>query len=216
MTLSDVSISRPVFTTMLAVLLVVLGIMGLTRLGTDFFPDVSVPVVVVTTVYKGAGPTEIETQIAKPLEDAVAGISGVDAMHSFSRENVSVVVVMFKLTTSLDRAVQEVRDKVAGVVRFLPKDADPPTVGRVDVGASPIITYAATSSWSSQELRRQIRDRIEPALAQIEGVAEVRVTGGDTREIRVEIDLDKAKGAGIAPGQIAEKIGMENNYGLGM
>jgi HAE1 family hydrophobic/amphiphilic exporter-1 len=210
MTLSDVSIRRPVFTTMISVCLVVLGVMGLSRLGTDFFPDVSLPVVVVTTVYKGAGPSEIETQVTKPLEDSVAGISGVDAIHSFSRENVSIVVVMFKLSTSLDRAVEEVRDKVSAVSHLLPRQADAPTVGRVDVGASPLITYAASANWSSQELRQQIKERLEPALAQIEGVADVRVTGGDVREIRVDIDLDKAKAAGIAPGQIAEKVGMEN------
>jgi len=210
MTLSDVSIKRPVFTTMMSVCLVVLGVMGFNRLGTDFFPDVSLPVVVVTTVYRGAGPTEVETQLSKPIEDAVAGISGVDQIHSFSRENVSLVVVMFKLSTSLDRAVQEVRDKVAGIQRLLPTDAEPPTVGRVDVGASPVITYAVTANMPSKDLRRLIKDRLEPALAQIEGVAEVRATGGDEREIRVDIDLDKAKASGIAPGQIAEKIGMEN------
>ena len=184
MTLSDVSIRRPVFTTMMSVCLIVLGVMGFTRLGTDFFPDVSFPVVLVTTVYKGAGPSEIETQVAKPIEDAVAGISGVDSIHSFSRENVSLVVVLFKLSTSLDRAMQEVRDKVSSITRFLPTQADPPTVGRVDLSASPVITFAATANVSSQQLRRMIRDRLEPALAQIEGVAEVRVIGGDTREIR--------------------------------
>ncbi len=210
MTLSDISIRRPVFTTMMSVCLIVLGVMGFMRLGTDFFPDVSFPVVVVSTVYRGAGPSEIETQIAKPIEDAVAGISGVDQIHSFSRENVSVVVVMFKLSTSLDRAVQEVRDKVSGITRFLPADAEVPTVGRVDIGASPVITYAATANVESKELRSMIKERLEPTLAQIEGVAEVRVIGGDEREIRVNIDLDKAKAAGIAPGQIAEKIGSEN------
>ncbi len=210
MTLSDVSIRRPVFTTMMSVCLVVLGVMGFSRLGTDFFPDVSLPVVVVTTLYKGAGPSEIENQVSKPIEDSVAGISGVDQIHSFSRENVSLVVVMFKLSTSLDRAVQEVRDKVSGITRLLPSDADPPTVGRVDIGASPVITYAATANVPSKDLRRMIKERLEPTLAQIEGVAEVRVIGGDVREIRVNIDLDKAKAAGIAPGQVAEKIGTEN------
>jgi hydrophobe/amphiphile efflux-1 (HAE1) family protein len=210
MFLSDVSIKRPVFTAMLSLCLIVLGVMGVQRLGTDLFPDVSFPVVLVNTVYRGAGPGEIETQVVKPIEDAVAGISGVDKIHSWSRENLGTVVVQFKLTTNLDRAVQEVRDKVAGIANKLPQDADAPVVGRVDISATPILTYAVGADMPSQALRKLIDDRIKPALAQLEGVAEVRITGGDVREIQVDIDLDKARAAGISPLQIAQQIGMEN------
>ncbi|MBL9037167.1 MAG: efflux RND transporter permease subunit [Archangium sp.] len=210
MTLSDVSIKRPVFTTMLALFLVVLGIIGLRRLGTDLFPDVSFPFVVVSTVYRGAGPAEVESQISKPIEDAVAGISGVENIQSFSRENVGIVFVQFNLTMSLDRAVQEVRDKVASVQNLLPRDADVPKVARIDLGASPVLTYAVSADMRSSALRQMLKDKLEPALAQLDGVAAVRVVGGEVREVRVDVDLDKAKSAGIAPAQIAERIGMEN------
>ena len=210
MSLSDVAIKRPVFTSMMSVCLLVLGVMGLKRLGTDLFPDVSFPVVTVTTVYRGAGPGEIENQVVKPIEDAVAGISGIDKIHSFSRENAGVVLVQFKLSENLDRAVQEVRDKVASVTNKLPKDADAPLISRVDIGASPILTYAMSSSLDSQRTRKMIEDRLQPALQQLGGVAEVRVTGGDVREIRVDIDLDKAKAAGTSPFEIAQRIGAEN------
>lgn len=210
MLLSDVSIRRPVFTAMMSVCLVVLGLMGLSRLGTDLYPDVSLPVVVVNTVYRGAGPGEIETQVVKPIEDAVAGISGVDKIHSWSRENVGTVVVQFKLSTSLDRAVQEVRDKVGGLTGRLPRDADAPMVSRVDLSASPILTYAASASTDSRTLRKLIDDRIKPALSQLEGVAEVRINGGDTREIQVDVDLDKARAVGVSPLQVAQLIGADN------
>src|SRR5947209_6557496 len=187
MSLSDVAIKRPVFTSMMSVCLLVLGVMGLKRLGTDLFPDVSFPVVTVTTVYRGAGPGEIENQVVKPIEDAVAGISGIDKIHSFSRENAGVVLVQFKLSENLDRAVQEVRDKVASVTNKLPKDADAPLISRVDIGASPILTYAMSSSLDSQRTRKMIEDRLQPALQQLGGVAEVRVTGGDVRAIIVEV-----------------------------
>jgi multidrug efflux pump subunit AcrB len=177
--LSDVAIKRPVFTSMMALCLIVLGIMGAKRLGTDLFPDVTFPVVIVTTVYKGAGPGEIETQVTKPLEDAVAGISGIDKMHSYSRENASVIAVQFKLSESLDRAVQEVRDKVASAQYLLPHDADLPKVSRVDIGAAPILTYAASADLPSQTLHKLLEDRIQPTLQQLEGVAEIRLTGGD-------------------------------------
>ena len=209
MTLSDLSIKRPVFTTMTSLLLVVLGLLGVSRLGTDLFPDVSFPFVAVTTVYRGAGPSEVESQVNKPIEDAVAGIQGVDTIQSFSRENVGLVFVQFKLTVPLDRAVQEVRDKVAGVAN-LPRDADMPKVSRIDIGASPIVTYAVNADMESSRLRQLLKDKLEPAMAQIEGVAQVRIVGGDVREVRVDVDLDKAKAAGVAPASIAERIGMEN------
>lgn len=210
MTLSDLSIKRPVFTTMMSVLLVVLGLIGLTRLGTDLFPDVSFPFVAVTTVYPGAGPAEVESQVVKPIEDAVATISGVDTIMSFSRENVGLVFVQFKLTMPLDRAIDETRDKVAGVQGQLPKDAEAPRVSRIDLGASPVVTYAVNADLPSTELKQLIKDRLEPALAQLEGVASIRTLGGDTREIRVDVDTALAKAAGVAPGQVAERIGMEN------
>src|SRR5216684_372574 len=210
MSLSAVAIKRPVFTSMMSVCLLVLGLMGLKRLGTDLFPDVSFPVVTVTTVYRGAGPGEIENQVVKPIEDAVAGISGIDKIHSCSRENAGVVFVQFKLSENLDRAVQEVRDKVASVTNKLPKDADAPLISRVDVGAAPILTYAMSSSLDSQKTRKIIEDRLQPALQQLDGVAEVRVTGGDVREIQVDIELDRARAAGTSPYEIAQRIGAEN------
>ena len=210
MSLSDVAIKRPVFTSMMALCLIVLGVMGAQRLGTDLFPDVTFPVVLVTTVYKGAGPGEIETQVTKPLEDSIAGISGIDKMHSWSRENASVIAVQFKLTESLDRAVQEVRDKVALAQGLLPHDADLPKVSRVDISAAPVLTYAVSADLSSQRLRKLIEDRVQPNLQQLEGVAEARITGGDVREVQVDLDLDKVKSVGSSPYEIAQRIGIEN------
>jgi hydrophobe/amphiphile efflux-1 (HAE1) family protein len=195
---------------MLSVGLIVLGVLGLSRLGTDLFPDVSFPFVAVTTVYRGAGPAEIEQQVTKPLEDAVAGIAGVESIQSISRENVSLVFVQFKLTVPLDRAVQEVRDKVGSVQQLIPREAEVPKVARVDFGAAPILTYAVSADMQSSQLRQLLKDKLEPALAQLDGVAQVRIIGGDVREIRVDIDLDRAKTAQIAPAQIAERIGLEN------
>ncbi|MFZ5440024.1 MAG: efflux RND transporter permease subunit [Myxococcota bacterium] len=209
MTLSDLSIKRPVFTTMMSLLLVVLGLLGVRGLGTDLFPDVSFPFVAITTVYRGAGPSEIESQINKPIEDAVAGIQGVDVIQSFARENVGLIFVQFKLTVPLDRAVQEVRDKVASV-GTLPRDADQPKVSRLDIGATPIVTFAVNADMESKHLRQLLKDKLEPAMAQLEGVAQVKIIGGDQREIRVDVDLDRAKAAGVAPAQIAERLGSEN------
>src|SRR5262249_13391880 len=139
-----------------------------------------------------------------------AGISGIDKIHSWSRENASMIAVQFKLTESLDRAVQEVRDKVAAAQSLLPHDADLPKVSRVDISASPVLTYAVSADIASQRLRKQIEDRVQPSLQQIEGVAEARITGGDVREIQVDLDLDKVRSVGTSPYEIAQRIGMEN------
>jgi hydrophobic/amphiphilic exporter-1 (mainly G- bacteria), HAE1 family len=210
MFLSDVSIRRPVFTAMMSLCLIVLGTMGLSRLGTDLYPEVNFPFVTVNVPYRGAGPAEIETQVIKPIEDAVAGISGVDKIHSWSQENLGTVVVAFTLDSDLDTSVQEVRDKVALVTGKLPRDADAPVISRADLSATPILTYAVSADLPSHTLRRLIDDRVRPALAQVEGVAEVRITGGDVREIQVNLDLDKARAAGVAPAEIAQRIGAEN------
>jgi len=210
MFLSDVSIRRPVFTAMMSLCLIVLGVMGYTRLGTDLFPDISFPVVVINTVYKGAGPGEIETQVIKPIEDAVAGISGVDKIHSWSRENVGTVVVQFKLSVDLDQAAQEARDKVSGITNKLPQDADVPVVSRLDISAVPVLTYAASAEVDSRMVRKIIEDKLKPSLAQLEGVADVRINGGDVREIQVNVDLDKARAVGVSAMDIAQRIGSEN------
>jgi len=210
MNLPDLAIKRPVFTVMMSVALVVLGLLGLSRLGTNMFPDVSFPIVVVSTTYRGAGPSEIETQVIKPIEDAIAGISGLEFVHSYSRENHGLVVAQFLFSRNLEEAVQDVRDKVANITHLLPRDVDPPRVSRVDVGAIPVITYAASSSLKPTALREAIRDQLEPVLAQISGVAEVQITGGDKREIRVDLDLEKVKQLQMSPLQIAQMIGAEN------
>ncbi|HYO73545.1 MAG TPA: efflux RND transporter permease subunit, partial [Archangium sp.] len=210
MLLSDVSIRRPVFTAMLSLCLIVLGVLGYNQMGTDLYPDVSFPVVVVNTTYQGAGPGELETQVVDPIEDAVAGISGVEKIHSWSRENLASVVVRFKLGTNLDRAVQEVRDNVARVSSRLPREADAPVVGRVDLSAVPILTYAASAEVDLRTVRKLLEDKLKPALSQLEGVAEVRISGGDVREIQVDIDADKARAVGMVPLEIAQRIGMEN------
>src|SRR6185295_34397 len=135
---------------------------------------------------------------------------GIETVQSFSRDNFGLIFAQFSLASSLDRSTQDVRDKVAAITNLLPKDAQAPKVLAVDVQASPVVTYAVSANMPSQELRQLIKDQLEPQLAQVNGVAEIRVTGGDLREIRVDVDLNKAKASGIAPGQIAERLGMEN------
>src|SRR6478609_5002351 len=180
MTLSSVAIKRPVFTVMIMVAMLVLGLVGYRRLGSDLFPDVSFPAVVVTVPYPGASPKEVETLVAKPLEDAVIGINGIDRVRSFSREGSALVFVMFNLGVDVTDAATEVRERVSQVRYKLPDETKEPIINRFDVSASPVLTYTVRGTGSLAETRDYTDDVIRPALEQVDGVAAVDIKGGQT------------------------------------
>jgi hydrophobe/amphiphile efflux-1 (HAE1) family protein len=208
--LSGVAIKRPVFTTMMMAAVFVLGIMGFSRLGTDLFPDVSFPVVVVTVPYPGASPTEVENLISRPVEDAVIGLNGIDRVRSFSREGASQTWVMFKLGVDLDSAATEVRERISQIEYKLPQDAKDPTVGRFDVSAAPILSYTLQTAGSLSEARKFADDVLKPELEQVSGVAAVNVQGGGVREIQVELDRAKLDALGLSAGVVAQRLQAEN------
>src|SRR5439155_1817296 len=139
-------IRRPVFATMLVMLLVVLGIDSYRKLVVHLFPKVDFPVVTITTTLRGAAPEEIETQVSKRIEEAVNTISGIDDLRSTSAEEISLVAIQFMLDKDPEVAAQEVRDKVNRILPDLPKDADPPVIEKVATDASPILNVAFSST----------------------------------------------------------------------
>ena len=210
MNISAIAIKRPVFTVMVTVALLVLGFMGFSRLGSDLFPDVSFPAVVVTVPYPGAGPAEVEQLVSKPLEDSVVSINGIDRVRSFSREGSALVFVMFNLGVDVKDAATEVRERVSQVRYKLPDETKEPIISRFDVSASPVLTYTLRGGGSLSELRDYADDVLRPALEQVEGVAAVDVKGGARREIRVELDRARVDAVGLSPGQIVQRLQMEN------
>src|SRR5690242_3597189 len=145
MVLSDVSIKRPVFTVMVMIGLMTLGILGAKQLSVDLFPDVSFPVVSVVSVYPGAGPEEVEQLVTRPIEEVVSSVNGVDEVRSYSRDSVSTVVIVFKLEADIKSAATDVRDKISAIRSRLPKDLRDPIIQRQDPTALPILTYAVAS-----------------------------------------------------------------------
>src|SRR4029078_3863016 len=133
MWISDTSIRRPVFATMFIVSFLVLGIVSMTRLGIDLFPDVRFPFVNITCVYPGASPEEVETLVTKPIEDAVAGINGVKRIQSSSTESLAMIGFELGLEIAAQSAAAEVREKVAAIRSRLPKEVEDPTIVRFDV-----------------------------------------------------------------------------------
>jgi multidrug efflux pump subunit AcrB len=210
MWISDVSIRRPVFATMFIVSFMVLGIVSMTRLGIDLFPDVSFPFVNVAVVYPGASPEEVETLVTKPIEDAVAGINGVKRVQSRSTDSLSTVGVELRLEVDAQNAAAEVREKVAAIRGRLPKDIEDPTIVRFDVAGLPIMTFAVGSNQPSDVTRRQIEDDLKPLIEQIDGVAAVEVNGGDIREVQVDLDPGRLEALGLPVSVVADKLAAEN------
>jgi hydrophobe/amphiphile efflux-1 (HAE1) family protein len=209
MFLSDVSIKRPVFTAMVTIGLMTLGFLATKNIGVDLFPDVAFPIVTVQTIYPGAGPEEVEQQVSKQIEEAVASTNGVDTVKSFSRDSVSIVVIQFKLEADVKAAATDVREKIAAIRTKLPKDIKDPIIQRFDPSALPILTYVVSSNRNPAETRRYAEDVIKPKLESIDGVAAVNVIGGLEREVRVFIDRRKLDSLGMSLAQVAQQLGSE-------
>lgn len=210
MSLSSVAITRPVFTTMMTVALLVLGIVGFQRLGTDLFPDVAFPVVTVTVPYPGASPKEVETLVTKQIEDEVVSLNGIDRVRSFSREGLSTTIVFFQLGVDIDDAATLVRERVGRMRYKLPAEAKEPIVGRFDVGAAPILTYTVRSPQALSRIRKFADDQIKPAIEQAAGVAAVEVRGGARREVRILLDRAKVDALMVPVEAIVQRLRAEN------
>ncbi|HEX2678949.1 MAG TPA: efflux RND transporter permease subunit, partial [Polyangiales bacterium] len=206
MNLTAIAIRRPVFTVMVIFALVVLGLTGLSRLGTDMFPDVSVPVVSVNIVYPGASPNEVETLITKPIEDSVVSLNGIDRVVSSSRESLSTVSVLFKLGTNVEEAATQVRERVAQIRATLPTDIKEPAVSRIDTTAIPVLQYSVHSKRPLYQIRDFMDDVIRPALEQVDGVAQVNINGGAEREIHVDLEQAKLDALGLTPSRISQAL----------
>jgi hydrophobic/amphiphilic exporter-1 (mainly G- bacteria), HAE1 family len=211
MWISDTSIKRPVFATMVIVSFMVLGIVSLGRLGIDLFPEVNFPFVNISVVYPGAGPEEVETLVTRPIEDAVAGINGVKRVISTSTEGFSRVGIELRLEIDPQAATAEVREKVAAIRERLPEQIKDPTIQRFDVSALPIATYAVGStSLPSDRIRRMVEDDLKPLLGQIDGVAAVEVNGGQVRELQVNLDPRRLEALNLPITEVAAKLAADN------
>ena len=185
MFLTDLSINRPVLVTMAIMVFIVFGVLAYFSLPINLMPDLKLPYVVVQTVYSGAGPREIESQVTEPIEEAVATVSQIDFMQSYSMENVSIVLVAFKLGKNIDVANQEVKDKVDAVIRNLPDGTDRPIVLKMDITAFPIMDLVLSGNMPPKELYELADGTLKDRLSQIPGVASVSLIGGAKRQIDV-------------------------------
>ncbi len=192
MNIARLSIKRPIFMACLVILMLVLGTIGFNRLGVDLFPPIDFPVVVVYTTYPGTSPEEIEKLITKPIEEQVATIAGIKRLSSRNMEGVSIVVAEFDFDVDIRYAEEKMREKVSFARNSLPDDLeDEPVVRQFDFTDVPVITLAFVSDLPPTEMYDVVKEKIKPVFEQVDGVGEVRISGGTRREIRVELDRNK-------------------------
>ncbi|MBV9508670.1 MAG: efflux RND transporter permease subunit, partial [Caulobacteraceae bacterium] len=196
--LSTWGIKNPIPVALLFAFAVLAGLVAYTMLPIKRFPDITFPAVVVTVTESGAAPSEIETQITRPVEDALAGISGVKSIQSVVNQGASTTIVEFELSENQQKAADEVRQKVDEARVNLPRDIDPPAVQQLDIDSAPIITYAVSApSMSPSQLSWFIDDTVSRALQAQRGVAQISRVGGVDREINVIIDPDRLAAQGL-------------------
>jgi HAE1 family hydrophobic/amphiphilic exporter-1 len=206
MNLADLSIKRPIFMTCLVLLTLIAGLMSIARLGVDLFPDVTFPVVVVTTPYPGAGPGEVETLVSKPLEDELSTLSGIKRLSSTNQEGVSIVVAEFTLETDVKYAEQQIRDRVGATKSKLPTDIKEPTIRRLDPADQPVVIIALKADLNQAALFDLANEKIKPRLEQVNQVGKVEIYGGRKREIQVQLDRAALKKRDLSATSVARAL----------
>ncbi len=211
MSLSSLSIKRPVLATVFSLIILLFGGIGMTFLGVREFPSVDPPIISVSTSYPGANSDVIESQITEPLEQSINGIPGIRTLTSSSSQGRSRISVEFELSVDLETAANDVRDKVSQAQRFLPRDCDPPTVSKADADAQPIMMVAVKSPKRSLlELSEIAELTFKEQLQTISGVSSVSIWGEKRYAMRIWLDPAKLAGYQMTPLDVRNAIMREN------
>jgi multidrug efflux pump subunit AcrB len=207
MNVSAWAIRQPIPSLVLFLILMVLGLMAFRSLPVERFPNIDIPLVSVTITQSGASPSELETQVARKVEDAIASITGVRHMSTVLTDGVATTNVEFELETNTDRALNDVKDAIARIRSDLPRTIDEPIVQRIEIAGLPILTYAVAAPQKTlEELSWFIDDTVDKELKSVRGVAEVRRVGGVKREIRVSLDPYRLLALGITAGDVNAQL----------
>ncbi|MCC8115747.1 MAG: efflux RND transporter permease subunit, partial [Planctomycetes bacterium] len=202
MNLAKFSIHRPIFTTMVTLIVVIIGAISLVRLPIDLMPDITNPVISIQTEYENASPEVVEELVTRPVEEAMAAVPGAEEVTSNSSEGTSNVTVKFAWGTALDVAVSDIRDRIDQVINRLPDDAERPTLFKFDFAAMPIVFIGISSEMDPVEMRRLIDDQIKFRIESINGVASMTIFGGREREVSVDIDPYRLKAMNVSLDQV--------------
>ncbi|MGE5423766.1 MAG: efflux RND transporter permease subunit, partial [Syntrophothermus sp.] len=210
MNIAGLSIKRPTLVVVIFTVLTFLGIVSYYSLNYELMPKYSEPVLVVSAVYPGASPNEVENTVTRKLEDAVSSLEDIDNLQSTSYEGGSVIVIIFKSSAKMDRALENATRKINNIRYLLPKDVLPPTVTNFSIDDLPIIRLGLTSNLPPTEMYDLVKNKLQPQIATIQGISQVDITGGEEREIRINIDNEKLKAHGLSILQVTQAIQAAN------
>ncbi len=211
MLLSDVSIKRPVFATVIGFLLVAVGIVSFTRLALREYPDIDPPVVSIRTTYAGASANVVESRITEVIEDRIAGVEGIRYINSFSQDGQSIISIEFDISRNMDSAANDIRDRVGGVLRQLPQEADPPDVQKADASEETVLWMRlASDKRTPLELTDYAERYLVDRFSSIDGVARVQIGGQRTPAMRVWLDRRAIAARGLTVGDIERAVRTEN------
>ncbi|MEJ2124420.1 MAG: efflux RND transporter permease subunit [Alphaproteobacteria bacterium] len=205
------AIRAPIPSVVLFIILILLGVFSFQQLPVERFPNIDVPTISVVIAQPGASPSELETQVTKHVEDALAALSGVKHVVSTITDGTSITTVQFHLGINTDRALNDVKDAVTRIRGDLPRTIEAPVTQRVDIAGLPILTYAASAKdMSLEELSWFIDDTVKREIQSVRGVGEVRRVGGVTREIRVALKFERLLALGITAGEVSRQLRATN------
>lgn len=213
MNIGKFSVKRPVTITMCVLILMMFGLVSFTKMSVDLMPKIEMPVMVIMTSYDGAGPEEVETRVTKPIESAVASISGIDTISSTSAAGSSFVILMFDYGVNLDEATNSVRDKIEMAKMMMPSDVGDVSIMKMDMDSMPVVMIGIAGERSLSDLRSIVDDEVVPRLERIDGVAAANVMGGSEQQIVITADPYKLSAYGLTASSISQLIQGENaNY----
>ena len=209
--LAEICIRRPVFAAMIILSLVVVGAASYFKLGVDRFPSIDLPSVMVRMNLPGASPEEAESQLARPIEDAINTVEGVEQLRSVSSQGRAFVNVTFNLDRDIEAAAQDVRDRVQSVLRLLPPGTDPPVVQKQDSDSEPVMTIAVSGDRSIRELTEFADKVVKVQIERSAGVGEVGINGGLSRAISIWVDADRLAAYRIPITRVREALVRQNS-----
>ena len=202
MSIYETAVKKPVSTIMVFMAVSVFGIFSLINLPIDIYPDIEFPSITVFTTYDGASASDIETNISKPLEDALNTVDKLKQITSVSRDNISVVSLEFEYETDLCEAANDIRDALSLILEDLPEDADNPTILKFSASMIPILISAVTADQSYEGIIKTLDEKIINPLNRIDGIGSISLMGAPVREISVEINPRKLEAYNMTVEQI--------------
>lgn len=206
MSITEISIKRPALIIVVFTVLTILGVFSYNQLNYNLLPDFDAPVMTITAAYPGAAAGEVETSVTKKIEDALSSLENMDKIQSTSQEGLAMVVVTLQQDADIDLSVQYAQRKIDAIMSTLPDDVQSPSINKFSSSDIPVMQLGVSASLKPTEFYQLMEDRIQPQLAKIQGVGQIRLIGGEKREIQINIDPAKLKAYNLSLSQVTTTI----------